>query len=223
MAAKKIKRKPKKLLIILIFIVIIVIAFWIYFQFFNLDSIKETKVVSKIPKYGYTLKSNKSKAYKQLFQELKDVLSKNKVDEKEYVSMITKMFITDFYSLDDHIAKTDVGGTDFVHTKILENFIMNAEDTLYKYVESNIYKQRTQKLPVVDKIKIDNIQTIEYTYNEEDIDEEAYQVEASWTYQDEKSSKEYQKKAFFTYVHEGNKLSLVEISDQKSNEKTEEE
>lgn len=219
MAAKKIKRKPKKIFIFLLLIIVIAIACGIYFKFFNHNQIKETKVVSKIPKYGYTLKSNKSKAYKQLFQELKEVLSKDKVDEKEYASVITKMFITDFYSLDDHIAKTDVGGTDFIHTKILDNFLMNAEDTLYKYVESNIYKQRTQKLPVVDQVKIDRVQIVEYTYNEEDIDEESYQVEASWTYQDEQSSKGYQKRAFFTYVHEGKKLSLVEISDQELDSK----
>lgn len=218
MAAKRVKRKPKKILIILLLIILIVIIGSVYFVFFNHNQVKETKVVSKIPKYGYTLKSNKSPAYKKLFQELKNILGKEKVDEKEYAKIITKMFITDFFSLNDHVAKTDVGGTDFIYKSALENFLVNAEDTLYKYVESNIYKQRNQKLPTVDTIKINDIETIEYTYGEEDIDEKAYQITASWTYKNTGAIDGYQTEAVFTYVHEGKKLSLVEISEKEAKE-----
>lgn len=218
MAAKRVKRKPKKIFIILLLIILIVIVGSIYFLFFNHNQVKETKVVSKIPEYGYTLKSNKSSAYKKLFQELKHVLGKEKVNEKEYAKVITKMFITDFFSLNDHVAKTDVGGTDFIYESALENFLVNAEDTLYKYVESNIYKQRNQKLPTVDKITIDGIKTIEYTYKEEEIDEKAYQVTASWTYKNKSAADGYQTEAVFTYIHEGKKLVLVEVSEKEVDE-----
>lgn len=214
MAAKKLKRKPKKLFIIMISIVVVAIVTAVcYFVFFNKNNVKETKVVSKIPKYGYTLKSNKSAAYKKLFQELKDILSKDDVDEKKYVKTITKMFIVDFYSLNDHSTKTDVGGTDFVYSTVLENFLVNAEDTIYKYVESNIYKQRTQKLPEVDKVTINSVKKVEYTYGDK-TDDEAYQVSASWTYKDTKVAEGYQEEAIFIYVHEGEKLSLVEITEE---------
>ncbi|MDO5003771.1 MAG: hypothetical protein Q4E39_06070 [bacterium] len=211
MTKKKVKRKPKKLLIILIIIFVIIIGVLSYFMFFKKESVKEAKVVSKIDNYGYVLKSNKSDTYKKLFKELKTVLS-GKVDEKEYAKVITKMFIVDFYSLNDRTAKTDVGGVDFVHKDVLENFILNAEDTFYKYVESNIYKERKQKLPTVDKVTISNVEKTTFSYNDK-TDEDAYKVNANWTYKDSLSSTGYQDEATFIYVHDGKKLVLVEISD----------
>lgn len=223
MAKKKMKRKPKKLLIVLILILIIIIGSIIcYFTIFNKKTVKENKVVSKIPSYGYTLKSNKSSAYKKLFQELKDVLTAKKVDEKKYAKTITKMFIVDFYSLNDHTAKTDVGGTDFVYSAVLDNFLLNAEDTIYKYVESNIYKQRTQKLPTVDVVSIDSVKSTEYTYGDNS-DDNAYEVSAHWTYKDTKIADGYQTEAKFIYVHDGKKLVLVEINDGSETESEENE
>ena len=213
MAAKKVKRKPKKLLIVLIFIMVLAIGGTIsYFVLFDKEEVKETKVVSKIGNYGYVLKSNKSEAYQKLFDELKQTLS-GEVDEKKYVKLITKMFIVDFYSLADRTAKTDVGGVDFVHESALENFVLNAEDTFYKYVESNIYGERKQDLPVVDKITIESVENTEFSYLEE-IDENAYVVKASWTYNDSKIANGYQTEGTFTFVHDGNKLVLVELSDE---------
>ena len=175
--ARKIRRRPKKKLIVMIIVVaILLIGLGIYFTISNKNTVKEHKVVSKIPSYGYTLKSNKSSHYKRLFQELKDVLTKDKVDEKKYVKTITKMFIVDFYSLKDHVAKTDVGGVDFVHSDAIDNFILNAEDTLYKYVESDIYGQRKQKLPEIDEVSIKSCKTTEDTYND-NTDMEGYSCE----------------------------------------------
>lgn len=222
MAKRKVKRKPKKLLIVLIVLfVAIILSVGAYFIFFNKEEVKEAKVVSRIDEYGYNLKSNKSAAYKKLFAELKTVLSGKDVDNKKYVKLITKMFIVDFYSLNDRIAKTDVGGIDFVHEAALENFIVNAEDTFYKYVESNIYGQRDQKLPTVDKITIESVDQEEYSYNDI-IDEDAYKVKASWTYKDEKIAEGYQNEATFIFVHQDKKLVLVEIIGDDSIESDEE-
>ena len=224
MAVKKVKRrKPKKKLIVLIIIIgLVLIGSGVYLILNTKETVKENKVVSKIPGYGYVLKSNKSSAYKKLFQQLKEVLSEKNVDEKKYAKVITKMFIVDFYSLKDHIAKTDVGGVDFVHTDIIDNFLENAEDTYYKYIESNIYGKRKQKLPEVDTIKIDSVETTEFTYNEE-TDDEALKVVASWTYKDESIAKGYQTEATFIYVHDGKKLVLVELQNgEEEDEETEE-
>lgn len=213
MAKKKLKRKPKKLLIFLVALIIAIIGGLLVYHFcFNTKTVQENKVVSKIPKYGYNLKSNKSAAYKKLFQELKEVLSEDKVDEEKYAKVITKMFIVDFYSLGDHNSKTDVGGVDFIHKDAEDNFVTNAEDTLYKYVESDIYGQRKQELPIVDKISVGKVETTEFTYNDT-TDEEAYTVKVNWTYKDEKIAKGYQDEAVLTYVHDGKKLVLVELSD----------
>lgn len=209
--AKKVKRKPKKILIFIILIIILAIAAVAsYFIFFDKETVKEAKVVSKIDNYGYVLKSNKSDAYKKLFKELEKVLS-DEVDEEKYVKTISKMFIVDFYSLGDRNAKTDVGGVDFVHESALENFLLNAEDTFYKYVESNIYGDRKQELPIVDTVTIDSVEKTEFSYLET-IDENAYKVTASWTYKDPTLAAGYQKKATLVFVHKDKKLVLVELS-----------
>ncbi len=216
--ARRVKRKPKKKLILMIVILaIVLIGIGTYFMFFNKNEVKENKVVSTIPKYGYTLKSNKSAAYKKLFQELRSILTASKVDEKKYVKTITKMFIVDFYSLKDHVAKTDVGGVDFVHTDAVENFLVNAEDTIYKHVESNIYNGRKQKLPEVDKITIKSVNKTEFTYND-NTDEEAYEVLATWTYKNNSIANGYQDEATFIYMHDGKKLVLVELSNGEEEE-----
>lgn len=210
MAKKKLKKKPKIILFMLLILILVILGFISYHMYTNQSEVKETKIVSKIPKYGYELKSNKSAAYKKMFQELKGILSEDPVDEKKYVKMISKMFILDLYSLDDHNAKTDVGGVDFVHADALENFVLNAEDTLYKYVESNIYGQRNQKLPIVDKISIKSVEQTEFTYDDQ-TDEEAYAVTVNWTYKSGKNTSGYQNDAVLTFIHDGIKLVLVEL------------
>lgn len=211
MAKKRIKKKPKLFLIILIIIIAIVSVILLLNKKTSEEKdIKEVRVVSKIDNYGYTLRDNKSSEYKKLFKKLKEELSKKEVDEDNYAKLITEMFIIDFYSLNDRKAKTDIGGVDFVHQSALDNFILNAEDTYYKYVESNIYGNRKQVLPTVDKVTIGEIKNEEYSYLEQ-TDENAFIVNASWTYKD--GDDDYQTEGTFTFVHDGQKLCLVEITE----------
>lgn len=206
----KLKKKPKKILITVIALAAIAaIAFVGYNVFFGKQEVQEAKVLKTIKKYGYTLKDNKTKRYQEMFGQLDKILKKDPVDEEEYVKQITEMFIYDFYSLSDKSTKTDVGGTDFVYQPSLSNFLDNAEDTYYKYVESNIYGNRKQKLPVVDKITIDSVEQTEYAYGETS-DDEAYEVTVSWIYTDSDFD-DYQKEATLTFIHDDIKLSLAEL------------
>ena len=206
----KLKKKPKKILItILILVCVGAIAFAGYHIFFNKPEVQEAKVLKKIEKYGYVLKDNKSKRYQKMFEELDKILKKDPVDEEDYVQKITEMFIYDFYTLSDKNAKTDVGGIDFVVSNSLSNFLENAEDTYYRYVENNIYNQRKQKLPTVDEITINSVNQVEFAYNETS-DEKAYEVDVSWTYTDKDFNK-YQSEATLNFIHEDIKLSLAEL------------
>ena len=119
------------------------------------------------------------------------------------------MFVVDFYSLNDRTAKTDVGGVDFVHPDALSNFLLNAEDTFYKYIESNVYGNRDQKLPTVNTVTIESVEKTKFDYNGKS-DENAYKVKATWTYKEEGFS-DYQQEASMIFVHEENKLYLVEL------------
>jgi len=169
--------------------------------------LSEVKVVSEIKEYGYVLKENETKEYKRLFEELKDILKQDEVNEEEYVKTISQMFIIDFYTLNDKEAKTDVGGVDFVYGKAKEDFLEKAMDTIYKYVESNLYGNRSQTLPEVDKVEVKEINKVSFEHLDGK-DDEAYEVTLTWTYKEELG---YDKEATLTFVHEENKLSLVEL------------
>ena len=205
----KLKKKVKRLLLLIIIVGLGLGGYYVYKNIGKKEEVKEIKVINKIDKYGYQLKENKTSKYKNLFEELKEILNEENVNEENYVKKISEMFIYDFYSLSDKTAKTDIGGTDFVYNEILENFLQNAQDTYYKYVESNVYNNRKQSLPTVSNITIDKVENTKFEYNNK-YDDKAYEVDISWDYTDNQFSS-YQKKATLVFIHDGDKLSLVEL------------
>ena len=229
----RLKKKIKRAILIILLLAIMTIGFLAHLKYYKTD-VKTVKTIDKIKGYGYVLKESKPKKYKEMFYELKDILSKDKVDKEKYAKQISKMFIYDFYSLDDKLAKTDVGGLDFVYPTVLENFMLNAESTYYKYLESNVYKNRKQKLPVVTNIKIEDITQEEFEYTkiidnvdkskveeENELDEKAYIVDITWDYTSP-SFDDYQKEATLTIVHKGKKLYIAELTNPKEDEEKEE-
>lgn len=206
----KLKKKAKRIIIILlVIIVILLIILFVSDKFGGKSKVQEVKIVNEIDKYGYNLKDSKTKKYHKMFDELKKVLSKKEVNEEEYVKKISEMFIYDFYSLDDKTAKTDIGGVDFVYPNALANFLLKAEDTYYKYVESNIYGNRNQSLPAVKDIEITKVSQEAFAYGDK-TDDKAYIVEATWDYTDPEFSK-YQKSTTLVFIHDDVKLWLVEL------------
>jgi hypothetical protein len=206
----KLKKKAKRIIIILLVIIVILLGvLFISDKFSNKGKVKETKIVNKIDEYGYNLKDTKTKRYHKMFDELKKILSAKEVDEEAYVKKISEMFVYDFYSLDDKTAKTDIGGVDFVYKDALANFLLKAEDTYYKYVESNIYGDRNQSLPTVNEIEIKNVSQEAFAYGDK-TDDKAYIVEVEWDYTESDFSK-YQTSAKLIFIHDENKLCLVEL------------
>ncbi len=205
----KLKKRAKRILVFILLIAIVVLGFLAYDNFFGEKEVKEAKVLSEIKGYGYKLKDNKPAAYKKMFEELKAILEADKVDEEAYVKKISEMFVYDFYSLKDKVSKTDIGGVDFVYGGVLENFLQNAQNTYYKYVENNIYNNRKQTLPVVSNIEIGEVTKEAFNYGEKS-DEQAYIVNVKWSYTDSSFS-DYQKEAKLVFIHDGKKLSLVEL------------
>ena len=205
----KLKKKAKLTIIGVALILIIALAAVIAINFIpKKEKVKEIKVLKSIDEYGYELKDNKTKKYKELFKELEDILRADEVNQEEYAKKVAEMFVYDFYSLEDKAAKTDVGGVDFVHPDALDNFLLNAEDTYYKYVESNIYGERKQTLPTVNTITVESITPTEFAYNKEK--HEGYEVKLNWTYTNEKFSS-YQNSAVVVLIKKDIKYYVVEI------------
>lgn len=207
----KLKKKVKLLIIVLITILLVVGITIIAVKVAdkqNEPKVKEVKVLKSIKEYGYELKENKPEKYKKMFKELEDILRKDKVSDEEYVKKAAEMFVYDFYSLEDKTAKTDVGGVNFVLPEALPNFLANAEDTYYKYVESNLYGERKQILPIVDTVTLVSTTPTEYVYNTKKYT--AYEIKTTWTYTDTKFSN-YQSSATLIFVKDGIKFYLAEL------------
>ena len=205
----KLKKSVKKKIIIFFIIVLAGVGIYIYLNCFDQKKVKKAKITNEIKEYGYVVKDTQNDRYKEEFKNLEKTLSSKKKDEEAYVKSISKLFIIDFYSLQDKLAKTDIGGKEFVHEAELEDFLEKAQDTMYKYVENNLYGERKQSLPSVDKVEVGKINKVTYKYMEKQ-DENAYEVNVTWTYKDN-SGEGYQTKATMYFVHEGKKLYLVEL------------
>ena len=205
----KLKKLPKILMIGVALLLVIALAIVLAINFWPQEQkVKEVKVLKSIDEYGYELKDNKTKKYKELFKELEDILRADEVNQEEYAKKVAQMFVYDFFSLEDKAAKTDVGGVDFVHPNAVANFLVNAEDTYYKYIESNIYGERKQDLPAVDVVTVDSIEETEFAYNNEM--HPGYEVRLSWTYTDDKFS-DYQKNAIVILIKSDIKYYVVQI------------
>lgn len=202
------KRKNKSdTLIIIVFVMIGVLLFGflgyrVYNDFFNKPDAK--KEIESIGLYGYSLHDRDSSAYKDTFKELNKALSTNNIDYKNYATLASKLFIMDLFTLDNKLGSTDIGGLQFIHKDLKENFKENMGDTIYKYVEINVDGKRTQELPVVKEVTVSNVLETKYTYNNKDYP--AYVVTANWEYEKDLG---YQKSMKITFIKDKNILYIV--------------
>lgn len=202
------KRKNKSdTLTIIVFVMIGVLLFGflgyrVYNDFFNKPDAK--KEIESIGLYGYSLHDRDSSAYKDTFKELNKALSTNNIDYKNYATLASKLFIMDLFTLDNKLGSTDIGGLQFIHKDLKENFKENMGDTIYKYVEINVDGKRTQELPVVKEVTVSNVLETKYTYNNKDYP--AYVVTANWEYEKDLG---YQKSMKITFIKDKNILYIV--------------
>ena len=206
---KRKKRKLKKKVIVLLILIVILISLVsgliIYMNHPKKpDNPVAKKVVDKIPEYGYVLESNKTKLYQDLFKSLVDVLKEEEVNEEEYAKLISQMAVSDFYNLDNKLSKNDIGGTQFIRKKNVSNFVLEASETVYKYVEQNLEGNRKQELPIVTNVEASNVKQIKYKYKNIS-DDKAYQVTVKLTY---KKDLGYPKQVIVKLLHTDKKLEI---------------
>lgn len=200
-------KKSKKILIAFIVIVILVVIGVLAYKYLFKADDNEVKVIKKIPAYGYNLNENETELYKTTFDELDKILSEDNVDEKEYAKCISKLFIIDFYTLNNKLSKNDIGGTDFIMESMRDNFIEEARSTFYKYLKVKD-NNRNQRLPVVSKINSVTAEKTAFKYANKEVDENAYKVTISWDYEEDLG---YETSAKMILVKENKKLYIVEM------------
>ena len=171
--------------------------------------------VSRPRRFGKTRAADMLCAYydrkadsRALFEKLKVALDKEEVDEELYATLLSQLFVTDFYTLSNKLSSSDVGGLDFVLAENKDNFAAKAKDTMYKSVKTNLYGDRDQELPTVTKVSVDNIITNNYTYGDKK-DAEAYSVKCSVTYDKDLG---YPSTVKLTLVHTDKKLEVAKVN-----------
>lgn len=95
----------------------------------------------------------------------------------------------------------------FVSEDHVDNFILKASDTVYKYVEQNIYKDRKQTLPEVSSSSIKTIENTSYSYNNKK-DNKAYEVVVNLEY---KKDLGYPTEIKLILIHNDKKLEIAEM------------
>ncbi len=216
-AQKRTKKKLKKDNILIVILTLVLIGLLVWLASMTLDifkkdepDTKEKEIVDKVDTHGYYLTDHNTKYYKELYEQLKDVLKGDPIDDEEYATLVAKMFTADFYDLNSKLSKTDVGGIQFILPAFQDTFIKTATDSkgMYYYVQSNLYDERKQNLPAVSEVEVTSIKKLAYNYQQLN-DDNAYQASVRITYEKELG---YPKNVNLKLAHYDNKIYVIEVS-----------
>ena len=206
------KRKKKKnrsfvvWLIAFLVVLVVGIGYYCYREFFS-HAGQAVTVVSQMEDYPYYLNSNATRIYKKYYKELEKELEDKRIDEKNYVSLLARLFAIDFYTLSNKVSNQDVGGVQFVASSLVERFRAEASDGFYKYIENNFNGKRKQDLPEIKQVDISDVKMTSYEKGEFQ-DSSAYQVMVSLTYVEDL---DYPETVTLTFVHQNSLLVLVKV------------
>ncbi len=205
--SKRRKRKKAKVgPIILLLIVVFVVGGYLIYN--SRPKLQVVSIESKIDGYDYYLEDNATNIYKDNYKKLEEELSKEEIDEDEYAKLVAMMFVIDYYTLSNKVTNKDIGGVQFIHSALKDDFISKASETIYKYVENDLYGDRKQKLPEVKSVEIKDTERIKYKAKDY-FDNNGYEMKLEVKY---KKDYDYPKEVSVKIIHENNKLVIVEIS-----------
>lgn len=204
-------KKNKILFIVGGLIVVLLGALLAYFMI-HVDSLdsklpSSVETLSSIEGYNYNLEDRDTAIFKENFESLRKILSNEEIDYQEYASKLATLYIIDLYTISNKINKYDIGGSEYILPEAKENYVLNVEDTIYKYVEDNSYGKRNQELPEVSEVNIETIEkkSIDVLNNKYD----GYVLTATWKY---KKDLGYDDKATINLVKVDNKLYVTSQS-----------
>lgn len=175
MKKNKKMKKSVKLVLAILFILIAAVLIKVVF-FASAETVNVVVVKDTMESHNYTLDERDSELFEEKYNELKDILSEDEIDFEKYAELISELFIIDLYTLNNKITKYDVGGLEYLVDDIVENFELKASETMYKYIGDLEYNE----LPEVSSIEIDEIDSKNIIYNDEEYS--GYNIEISWDY-----------------------------------------
>ena len=202
-------RKRYKIgLIVIGVLLVLVIGVGVLKIFFSKEEEKVdanvSNVISNISDYGYTLDDRDTDYMKEVFAELEDILNADTVDYTSYANTLAKLFVIDFYTLDNKINKYDVGSLEYILSSKVDMFRQKAVDTVYRDIIDNTYRDRVQDLPEITNVTILNTENTTFTLDDEEM--EAIKVTMNYEYEEDLG---YDTEGTIYFVREANKLSVA--------------
>ena len=202
-------RKKYKVWLIIILVLIVLVSVVGVSKLVLKPKIKDkpknvTSVISNIGDYGYSLDDRDTKYMKETFEELEQILNQEEIDYEEYAKVVAKLYIIDFYTLDNKINKYDVGSLEYILNDKVELFKTKAMDTIYNDIIDNTYKDRIQELPEITNVEILDFEKTKITLAEDTT--EAYKITMEYTY---KKDLGYDKEGTVYLVKNSNKIEVA--------------
>lgn len=202
------KQHKNKIIIGIIVLITLVLALILIIFMSNKDensSPEQSVILDAIDKYEYKLEDRDVILFKNKFDQLKKLVNEEHIDYESYAKIISELYVIDLYTIENKTNKYDVGGMEFLHPDIRENFSLKVQDTIYKTVEDNTNGKRTQNLPEVISTEITEYKVDTFKIGE--IEKEAYFVTLEWTYETDLG---YDENATIVLINENDVLYIVE-------------
>ena len=181
------RKKYKVGLIVISVLLVGVISLGVLRIFYNDEEetreVNVTSVISNISDYGYTLDDRDTDYMKEVFSELENILEAEEIDYHTYAEALAKLFVIDFYTLENKINKYDIGSLEYILSSSVESFRLKAQDTIYRDVIDNTYRDRIQDLPEITNVEVVNTEDTTFTLNDEEVD--AIKVEMNYEYKED--------------------------------------
>lgn len=184
---KKVRLKKWVKVTILISIILLVLGIIVY-VICSKSSKKEEKIETVIKEelesdtYKYYINSSASDYEKEVFEELKKVLSKEEINEEEYANTLAKVFISNLFTLNSKNNSSDISSSQYVYDSYQETYKTIIKDTIYSSIELNLNGERTQELPEVSNVEVISTGRIKFFLNKEIIDEQAFDIKVNISY-----------------------------------------
>ncbi|MDE5888758.1 MAG: hypothetical protein K2H20_01935, partial [Bacilli bacterium] len=120
--------------------------------------------------YGYSLSDKDSAYFKKAYENLKELLKKDEIDEKEYSTSVARLFVIDLYTLSTKVNMYDVGGSEFYFKDKKSMYEQKVMDTLYATMLDNTFGDRKQELPEVNNVETVSVEETTYKLNDKEVD-----------------------------------------------------
>ncbi len=203
---KKRKLNTKKVIIFLIILIVIITGVVLLLNQDKKDVI-EIKPEEKFSNYNYTVYENKGTYYDTLFDLLRTELNKSEYNENTYATLVSQIFISDLFSLDNKTSKNDIGGVQFVYEPYRVDFEKYAKDSIYKLITTDLFGENDDELPIVTNVEIISINQDSYNFSGNAY-ENSYYVDAIVTYEVDLG---YQTSISLVLINNNSKLEIVKM------------